>query len=501
MCAQGGCSMPAKTPERAALLPELLENLGIPDIPKVAVKGLSTDSRELKKGYVFVALNGNTVNGRDFVEHARKARVSAILMDADDGLWGGDVADIPILLIPGLRCLLGRIAARFYSEPCYGDEVIGVTGTNGKTSVVWLLAQALGAVGRKAALVGTLGAGAYDHLYATGYTTPGPVELQALLRCLHDNEFNAVCMEVSSHGLSQCRVNGVAFTGAVFTNLSRDHLDYHGNMENYAAVKGRLFAFEGLSFAVINRDDAYAQRMRDQLAPEVRVIEFGAEEGDVHVLEQNSSERGLDLLLQTPLGECHINTRLIGHFNVYNLLAVVATLVALDVAPAEIEKLAPELQPVPGRMEVFGQAPSSPLVIVDYAHTPDALKQVLMAAREHTEGELWCVFGCGGDRDRGKRPLMGKMAELFADEVVIADDNPRHEDPDLIVEDIVAGMKQKPVIIRDRAEAIEWAITQAQSGDVVVIAGKGHETVQLVGDEALPFSDREVVEKILGRAA
>jgi len=492
--------MPVKTPERAALLPELLENMGVPDIPKVAVKGLSTDSRELKEGYVFVALNGNTVNGRDFVEQARKARVSAILMDADDGLWGGEVAGIPILLIPGLRCLLGRIAARFYSEPCYGAEVIGVTGTNGKTSVVWLLDQALDALGRKAALIGTLGAGSFDHLCATGYTTPGPVKLQALLRSLRDNDFDVVCMEVSSHGLSQCRTSGVAFTGAVFTNLSRDHLDYHGDMENYAAAKARLFAAESLTFAVLNRDDAHVQRMREQLAPDVRVIEFGAEEGDVHVLEQRPMQRGLDLLLQTPLGECYLDTRLMGHFNVYNLLAVVATLVALDVAPAEIEQLAPGLQPVPGRMEVFGQA-SSPLVIVDYAHTPDALKQVLMAAREHTDGELWCVFGCGGDRDRGKRPLMGKMAELFADEVVIADDNPRHEDPDAIVEDIVAGMKQKPVIIRDRAEAIEWAITQAQSGDVVIIAGKGHETVQLVGDDAVPFCDREVVEKILGRAA
>ncbi len=492
--------MPANTPERAALLPELLENLGIPDVPKVAVKGISADSRELREGYVFVALKGARVNGRDFVEQARKTRVSAILMDADDGLWGGEVAGIPILLIPGLRCLLGRIAARFYSEPCYGAEVIGVTGTNGKTSVVWLLAQALDALGRKAALIGTLGAGTHDHLYATGYTTPGPVELQGLLRSLRDNDYDTICMEVSSHGLDQCRVSGVAFSGAVFTNLSRDHLDYHADMESYAAAKGRLFASPDLSFAILNRDDAHVQHIREQLAAEVRVIEFGVEEGDVHVLEQQASERGLDLLLQTPLGECRVDTRLIGHFNVSNLLAVVATLLALDVEPARIEALAPRLQPPPGRMEVFAEA-STPLVIVDYAHTPDALKQVLMAARDHTRGELWCVFGCGGERDRGKRPLMGKMAELFADEVVVTDDNPRHEAADAIIDDIIAGMKQKPVIIRDRAEAIEWAIDQAQTGDVVIVAGKGHETVQLVGDDALPFSDREVVERILGRAA
>lgn len=491
--------MLAEASMRAAMLPELLENFGIADVPPVVVKGISVDSRKLGEEFAFVALKGEASNGRDFIGQAIASRASVILMDSDDGAWAGKI-DTPALVIPGLRCLLGRIAARFYGHPSHGALVLGVTGTNGKTTVAWLLTEALEAIGKKPALIGTLGAGPVDQLSATGFTTPEPVELQRLLRELRDEGFNAVCMEVSSHGIDQCRVEGVEFDGAVYTNLSRDHLDYHGDMGKYAAVKSRFFSSEDLSFTVLNRDDDYVDTMRSRISKNVRVIEYGLSQGDIHVLEELPSPTGLQLLLSTPTGECRINTRLIGRFNIYNLLAVVATLVGLDVALSDIESLAPELYSAPGRMEVFG-GESSPLIVVDYAHTPDALKQVLIAVREHTQGRLWCVFGCGGDRDKGKRPIMGVMAEKYADVVVVTDDNPRGEDSQVIAADIVAGMKQQPKIIQDRRLAIEWVVSQAESPDSVVIAGKGHESVQLVGDRSLPFSDQLVVTELLGRAA
>ncbi len=491
--------MPDNLPTRAAMLPELLENLGIADIPTLVVKGVSADSRNLQKDYAFVALQGDSVNGRDFVAQAAMAGAAVILMDADDGPWLGETG-IPVMLIPGLRCMLGRIAARFYGDPSRGIWVVGVTGTNGKTSVAYLLTQALDALGRKAAMMGTLGVGLVGQLKSTGFTTPDAIELQRLLRELRDQGVDAVCMEVSSHGLDQCRVDGVAFDGAVFTNLTRDHLDYHGDMAHYAKAKTRLFEDKHAGFAVINQDDKYASSMKAAVGEGTRIIEYGMESADVHVLKQLPSGQGLHLVLQTPVGECELRTRLIGHFNIYNLMAVVSVLVALDVSIAEIQALAFELRPAPGRMEVFGND-ASPMIVVDYAHTPDALKQVLAATREHTDGKLWCVFGCGGDRDVGKRPLMGKMAEMFADEVVLTDDNPRGEDAGVIVRDIIGGMRREPTVVQDRKAAIHWALSRAGTTDAVVIAGKGHESVQLVGDQALPFSDRQVVEEWLGRAA
>jgi UDP-N-acetylmuramoyl-L-alanyl-D-glutamate--2,6-diaminopimelate ligase len=332
-------------------------------------------------------------------------------------------------------------------------------------------------------------------------TTPDAISTQRILADARAAGAAYAAMEVSSHALEQGRVEAIAFAVAVFTNLSRDHLDYHGDMESYAAAKTRLFERDGLTAAVINRDDVYGRELIVRLGGRVRVITYGLSSGDIHALAIDCAPDGLRVRAMTPRGELDLVTPLLGRFNAYNLLATLATLLALGVEPDDCAQRLSKLRPVPGRVERFQAADHQPLIVVDYAHTPDALEQVLQALRPHVAGKLWCVFGCGGDRDRGKRPQMGAIAERLADHVILTDDNPRSESGDAIVQDIAAGMRSRPRIIRERKAAIVTAVSEASVEDVILVAGKGHEDYQQVGETRHPYSDRDTVRALLGIAA
>jgi UDP-N-acetylmuramoyl-L-alanyl-D-glutamate--2,6-diaminopimelate ligase len=386
--------------------------------------------------------------------------------------------------------------------------MVGVTGTSGKTSTVQLIAQALQLRGIRSGTVGTLGAGLYGHARATGFTTPLVLQTHELLAELRDAGAEAVAMEVSSHALDQGRVDAVHYDVAVLTNLTRDHLDYHGDMETYGAAKAKLFAREGLRAAVVNLDDAFGARLLAQLPAELHGIGTSAQ-GNAQALVRaenvvlDAAGIAFDLVLgSTPLESVRhaIRSPLLGRFNVDNLLAVAGVLHALGENAADIVGVLPRLQPIPGRMNRLGGEGGLPLVVIDYSHKPDPLQQALQSLRGHLRGRMICVFGCGGERDRGKRPQMAKIAEDLAETVIVTDDNPRGEDGDAIVADIVAGFgrPQDAIVERDRRRAIERAIGDAGPDDIVLIAGKGHETYQEVAGVKHPFDDSAVAREALG---
>ncbi|MDO8706899.1 MAG: UDP-N-acetylmuramoyl-L-alanyl-D-glutamate--2,6-diaminopimelate ligase [Sulfuricaulis sp.] len=481
---------------------------GIVRVPGVAdreVRGLQVDSRRIEPGDLFIAAPGMIADGRDYIGDAVASGASAVVYETDDGfvLRG---APLPAFGISNLRHKIGVIADRFYGAPSRRLVVTGVTGTNGKTTCTQLLAQALDngaprASARRCAIIGTLGYGFPGALNPSRHTTPDAVTVHRLLADFLRQGVTHVAMEVSSHALEQGRVAGVAFDVAVFTNLTRDHLDYHGDMQAYGAAKAGLFAVEGLKYAVINHDDAFGRSLLAGIDTQVKALSYGIEGGDVRALAVQALPDGLALRIATPDGEIELRSPLIGRFNAYNLLAVLTTLLALGVKLEDAAERLSRAQAPSGRVERFGGLKGLPLVVVDYAHTPDALEKILLALREHVRGKLWCVFGCGGDRDRGKRPVMGEIAERLADVVVLTDDNPRHESGEAIVSDIIGGMRTSPRVNRDRRAAIEEAINAAGENDVVLIAGKGHEEYQQVGDERLPYSDHATVREILGVAA
>ena len=485
----------------AADLRELLEDLApVPDAADRAVRGLQTDSRRVQPGDLFLAAPGMVADGRDFIGDAVASGAGAVVYETDDGyvLRG---APVPAFGVSGLGRKIGFIADRFFGAPSRRLVVVGVTGTNGKTTCTQLLAQALDQPPKRCAVIGTLGYGFPGALNASIHTTPDAVTVQRLLADFLEQGAAQVAMEVSSHALEQGRVNGVRFHVAVFTNLTRDHLDYHGDMTAYGMAKARLFAYEGLKYAVINHDDEFGRQLLADVGAPVTCLSYGIEGGDVRAREVRPSPEGLWLRVQTPYGETELRSPLIGHFNVYNLLAVLATLLALGVELKDAATRLARAQAPAGRAECFGGARGLPLVVVDYAHTPDALEKILTALREHVQGKLWCVFGCGGDRDRGKRPVMGEIGERLADRVLLTDDNPRHESGDAIIADIAGGMRVAPRVMRDRRAAIAAAIREAGAGDIVLIAGKGHEDYQQVGDERRPYSDRDTVRTLLETAA
>jgi UDP-N-acetylmuramoyl-L-alanyl-D-glutamate--2,6-diaminopimelate ligase len=482
-------------------LRELLEGMArVPGVANREVRGLQTDSRRVQPGDLFLALPGMLADGRDYIGDAVASGAGAIAYETDDG-YRLPGAPVPAFGVSGLRHKIGVIADRFYGAPSRRLVVVGVTGTNGKTTCTQLLAQALDQSPRRCAVIGTLGGGFPGALNASIHTTPDAVTVQHLLADFLEQGAAHVAMEVSSHALEQGRVNGVRFHVAVFTNLTRDHLDYHGDMAAYGQAKAKLFAHEGLKYAVINHDDDFGRRLLADVGAPVTCLSYGIDGGDVRAREVRPSPEGLWLRIRTPHGETELRSPLIGHFNVYNLLAVLATLLALGMELRDAATRLARAQAPAGRAERFGGARGLPLVVVDYAHTPDALEKILTALREHTRGKLCCVFGCGGDRDRGKRPVMGDIAERLADVVLLTDDNPRHESGDAIIADIVGGMRAAPRIIRDRRNAIATAIEGAAEGDIVLIAGKGHEDYQQVGDERRPYSDRDTVRTLLGEAA
>lgn len=497
---------------RAWRLADLLAGIAEPPPGDVLIGGLGLDSRALGPGDLFLACRGGARHGLDFADEACRRGAAAILAEPDERWDPETIAGLgrrlrlPVVPVAALGRQASALAHRFYGAPSAALEVIGVTGTNGKTSVTHYLAQAL-APQLACGIIGTLGSGFPGDLAPSTHTTPDPVRLQETLAWLRARGAGAVAMEVSSHALDQGRVEAVRFRYAVFTNLSRDHLDYHGDMAAYAAAKARLFQKRGLAWAVLNQDDPLSAELQAGLAPGVRVACYGTRPDavapagcDLWVLARaiEPLPAGLRLHIETSVGSGELEVGLLGRFNAANLLAVLALLLARGhVLEAALRELA-RVQGVAGRMERFG-GDGLPSVVVDYAHTPDALEQALLALRGHCRGRLTCVFGCGGERDRGKRPLMGAIAERLADGLIVTDDNPRREDGGVIIDEILAGM-QRPEgarVERQRGLAIRLAIATASARDLILIAGKGHETTQDMGELKVHFSDRAQVQQAL----
>ncbi|RUL62102.1 UDP-N-acetylmuramoyl-L-alanyl-D-glutamate--2,6-diaminopimelate ligase [Dyella dinghuensis] len=466
----------------------------------IVVSGLALDSRHVRTGDAFFALHGTRGHGIEFVAGAVQRGASVVLAEAPPRA----VKDpgVPVVWIDGLHTFVGEIASRFFGRPSESMRVIGVTGTNGKTSTVQLLAQALESLGHRTATIGTLGAGLHGQLREGERTTPDAIAVQQLMAQFRGDGATHVAMEVSSHALEQGRVAAVDFDVAAFTNLTRDHLDYHGSMEAYGAAKAKLFAWPDLETAVINTDDEFGRKLVNKLAPDVKALRLssaGDASADIAATDIVTSAEGVAFHLRTPWGARVLRSRLLGRFNVANLLTVIACLGAIGESFDRIVGAIEALEPVNGRMNRIGGIEGLPLVVVDYAHTPDALEQAITALRAHCAAKLICVFGCGGERDAGKRPQMGDIAERLADVAIVTDDNPRGEDGDAIVAQILAGMKQPQyaTVLRDREAAIRAALRMARPGDVVLIAGKGHETYQEGAAGKRAFDDMAVARAAL----
>lgn len=458
------------------------------------IVGLQNDSRQVKPGYVFFAYPGAVADGRLFIPQATAAGAAAIVYDPENmPISCVFPKHIPCLRIPKLGMKLAEIADRFYGYPTRSLSVTGVTGTNGKTTIAYQLAQAHGLLGRDAAYVGTLGHGQVRALQPLTNTTPDGLHLQQFFHEYQKSGVKYVCMEVSSHALSQGRVDGINFTQAIYTNLSHEHLDYHHTMQAYAEAKAMLFATPSLKWAILNHDDEYSQLMANALSSTCQKLTYGMRDGcDVQAVNWQISMTGSQLEIVSPWGRHDVKVNLLGKFNIYNSLAVFASLLADGVAVADVSEIMSQLQASPGRMEVVAQ---KPCVIVDYAHTPDALENVLSTLGQLKKGRLGVVFGCGGDRDKAKRPMMGGIASQYADFVIITSDNPRSEEPSLIVDEIASGLLSSTEVVKivDRKDAIEYALNMALEQDIVLIAGKGHEAYQQIGSERFVFSDQDIV--------
>ena len=481
------------------------------DVPDAfEVSDLTLDSRNVRPGAAFLACRGRAHHGLEFAQGAVAAGATAVLWEPAPGVSAPQFAGpVLVVAVPDLSAQAGYIADRFFGAPSARLMVAGVTGTNGKTTCAWLLAAALSAAGRRCAYLGTLGAGLAGQVTAGKLTTPDAVSLQRTLAQLRDAGAAAVAMEVSSHALDQQRCAGVRFQVAAFTNLSRDHLDYHGDMHAYGAAKAMLFDWPTLSARVINVDDPFGAQLASRANSGGTVIATGRM-GDpaqrapgarfVHARACAHHPEGLALELESSWGKATLRSRLLGDFNADNLLTVLAMLLAGGMALEPACEVLAACEAPPGRMQLSGGG-ALPVAIVDYAHTPDALDKALRAARAHCSGKLLCVFGCGGDRDRGKRPEMARVAESLADAVYITDDNPRSEDPARIVDDIRAGLRDpaRAHVEHDRAAAIAAALGAAAANDAVLVAGKGHEAYQLVRGERRAFSDLAQVRAVLAK--
>jgi len=535
---------------RAITLSELL--VGFADVPSgCELTSITLDSRNVTEGALFVALKGTLQHGLSYAEVARKNGAAAIIWESDDAIAASSVATstdskIPEIEIKDLRDKLGLIANRFYASPSHSLNMIGITGTDGKTSVSHFIAQAL----EQSAVIGTIGIGPLDDLQTASLTTPDVITVHKNLAEMKSQGISSIAMEVSSHALDQGRVSGVEFDVAVLTNLTRDHLDYHGTVEAYAKAKERLFNWPGLKAIVANLDDEFGQKIVSKAKEKALMLRLHTNNSVARFKQQNGklikkSGGGAIASKSTQNGEQQAMTivaygvgkadqypestlvaenaefgnegikaavvfgdqqgelkaSVLGRFNLSNLLAALGAMLAMDMSLKDALVKINTVQTVAGRMEKVASA--SFLTVVDYAHTPNALASVLKALREHAKNNLICVFGCGGDRDAGKRPLMAAVAEKYADEVIVTDDNPRSESPQEIMKDIVAGFinPESAKIEHDRATAIQIALNQAKTGDAVLIAGKGHENVQILANGTIPFSDRQQAAKVLQELA
>jgi len=482
---------------------ELLSSVGLSvgsPLAELVVSDIVLDSRKVTQGSVFCAYLGGQVDGRNYIEQALQTGAVAVFCDPIDFSLPTQLASSPVIMVDDLQAKVGELAAQFYAQPSQAMQIFGITGTNGKTTCCFMLAQALTMLGKKTAMIGTIGTGQIESLkYCEGQaTTPDPISVQRLLAEWRDQKFSHVCMEVSSHALDQGRVAGVQFFSTLFTNLSHDHLDYHGDMSAYATVKRSLFTDFHSELVVTNAGDELGASLIN-VANSDFIASYG-DAGDVCLETAELTANGMVLDIVAGDVDFTVNTSLVGKVNIPNILLLITTLLALSIDVEEIQSIVTKLKPAPGRMELYSIA-VGPQVVIDFAHTPEALQQALLSIREHCAGELWCVFGCGGDRDRAKREIMGATASQNAERLVVTNDNPRSEKAQSIADDILKGVKGGAYVELDRAAAIRHALENAGVNDWVLIAGKGHENTQQIGDKYLPFSDREQVAQFLGAAA
>lgn len=474
----------------------LLENLAVKSLqlPAIEISHITNNSREVRSGALFIAYPGEKSDGRQYIAEAIVKGAVAICYEPD-GFKFEETA-VPCIPVPNLKIKQSTIAARFYDFPSSKIPVIGVTGTNGKTSITHFIAQSL--LIKHCGIIGTIGYGFLSDLHKTPNTTPDGLQLQKIFAGLINQGAQTIAMEVSSHALSQHRVNDVQFHTAVFTNLTRDHLDYHHTMENYRDAKELLFQQPGLKNAVINIDDENGVYFAEKYKHKLKLMTYSVRDknADICLLKCMPSEHGFDLTVKAPWGTGDFHLPLIGEFNISNALAALGVLGIFELKFETIVKQLSQLKTVNGRMQLF-YAKNKPTVVVDYAHTPDALEKSLQSMRAHCTGKLWCVFGCGGDRDKTKRPLMGAIVDKLADQIIITNDNPRSESPEKIAQDVLQGIKNKNkcTVELDRVAATKKAIESADRNDWILIAGKGHETEQIIGKETLHHSDNEIVSQ------
>ncbi|MHA2938497.1 UDP-N-acetylmuramoyl-L-alanyl-D-glutamate--2,6-diaminopimelate ligase [Vibrio sp. RC27] len=468
----------------------------------LAIFRLELDSRNIKPGDTFVAVVGHEVDGRHYIENAIKQGANLVIAQADEGLPHGLIENnsgVEIVYIERLNQILSPLAGRLYRHST--NKLIGITGTNGKTTISQLIAQWLELIGKRSAVMGTTGNGFLEQLVEAKNTTGSAIDIQRTLSELSSQGAEYTALEVSSHGLVQGRVSDLNFEAAVFTNLSRDHLDYHGTMEAYALAKKSLFTQHNVKHAVINVDDPVAKHWVDELpnAISVSIMQQPDSFEAVWAKGVRYSEQGIEIAFSGKWGEGQLNAGLIGEFNANNLLVAFATLLSLGIEKSKLLQVSHKLIPVIGRMELF-QADNKAKVVVDYAHTPDALEKALLALRVHCDGKLWAIFGCGGARDKGKRPMMASIGEQLADNVILTDDNPRNEEPSDIIADMLAGTHtpENIHVHHHRYTALEFALSQSNPNDIILLAGKGHEDYQVFASETVHFSDRESAQTLLG---
>ena len=494
------------------LLEGFIDDALIEQCRDITINALVQDNRKARSGNLFIAHQGYNTHGLLYAQDAVAKGVTVVL-------WDGDVENrneildsisnkVLCLHCDDLKFKVGAIASRYYEQPSLSLNTIGVTGTDGKTSIAHFLAQCLDAYDVHCGVLGTLGNGFINDLHPTGLTTVDALLVQKTLAEIQQAGARHVVMEVSSHGLDQGRVNGVAFTTAVLSNMGTDHLDYHGTLDNYATAKRRLFYTPGLGAAVINLDDEFGRKLAAEVRDHVCVWGYSLEKdvsaykdiADYFVNTQKIEpfDLGYRLTVSTPKGEACFDIPLLGRFNVSNTLAVLSTLLVSQFTLEHTLNSLSSIHSVDGRVEIITES-DKPTVVVDYAHTEQGLSAVCQSMREHFKGEMWCVFGCGGDRDSSKRPLMAKVAEKYADRIIVTTDNPRHEGPQDIIDEMMTGFSsvENVEVVLDRRQAIDIAITNAQPGDVVLLAGKGHETSQIVGDVHIAFDDRRVAREFL----
>jgi UDP-N-acetylmuramoyl-L-alanyl-D-glutamate--2,6-diaminopimelate ligase len=492
-------------------LRELLKGF-VPDaallqVPAVPVQQLTLNSRDVKPGTVFVAIPGLRAHGIDYAPQAIVNGASAVLWEPVSGRDVSHLSTATMIAVPNLSGLLGEIANRFFHAPSQAMRIAAVTGTNGKSTTAYLIADAAQRFGIDAGYSGTVGYGAINALKTATHTTPDVINVHRQLAEIRDEGAKAVGMEVSSHALHQHRINAVQIDTAVFTNLTRDHLDYHGSMQAYGEAKAMLFQHAGLRHAVINADDSFGRELLLRSTAASVTTAYGCDataafSRAVFAKYVGLSVDGLHLEITGTFGEAVLKSPLLGRFNAYNLLSTLCVLLGWDIKLRDAVNALELAHAPPGRMETHRDA-TGKLVVIDYAHTPDALEKALLELKSYCRGKLVCLFGCGGNRDAGKRVQMGAIAERLAEQIILTDDNPRYEDPEQIIAGILRGIKNhsKVTVERNRANAIHRAIEMASANDIVLIAGKGHEDYQVIGDVSTHFSDREVVLDCLRGAA